>query len=363
MPLRCVDTNNKQTSIQAFDLSHDEWDALRIANRANHHLVMPCCPSQAVLKRSPLGKQFFAHKSKVDCVTAPESEDHLHLKEMAVKTARAHGWTANTEMTGTTPSGETWRADVFAQKGKHKVAVEIQLSSQTYEEILRRQARYEQSGIRCFWLLRKPLKRAPTYELPAAQVIGTPGSFLAIGVPMQEFFDALFSGRLRFGVPVNFAATVRVYTRPMECWRCKAETRIIGAFEVAFGPNECRLSVLDLDKFPDIFEEIRGRLPNNLGTGIIKPRFSNIMGHPYLSNGCAHCDALIGAHFEFYAMHEEEEKSCSFPIRISTRWRDAIERSGKYDKGWAIYSLLDKGLAIRHNSANDRAVSASAKHH
>jgi hypothetical protein len=126
----------------------------------------------------------------------------------------------------------------------------------------------------------------------------------------------------------------------MNCWRCNAETRIITAIKVAFGPNECRLSVFDLDKFPDVFEEIRSHLPRDLGVGAIRPRFSKTLERSYLSNGCVHCDVLIGAHYEFNALYKEEV--CSFSIRISERWRQAIEGNGTYDKGWAVYSLLDK---------------------
>jgi competence CoiA-like predicted nuclease len=163
-----------------FDLSPDEWRALEAENRAARQLGLPCCSSRAVLKRSNLGTQFFAHKAASDCSTAPETETHLRLKRMVVEAARAHGWDAETEVVGVAPSGERWKADVLARDGRHVVAVEIQWSAQTVEEARRRQARYASSGVRCLWLLRTRAARVharcrpdddgdelPTDRLPA----------------------------------------------------------------------------------------------------------------------------------------------------------------------------------------------------
>jgi competence CoiA-like predicted nuclease len=86
---------------------------------------MPCCSAPVILKRSRLGTRFFAHKAVGACTTAAETEAHLLLKTMAVEGARAHGWSVTTEMPGTSPSGEAWRADVLAQKGGRKVAIEF----------------------------------------------------------------------------------------------------------------------------------------------------------------------------------------------------------------------------------------------
>jgi hypothetical protein len=114
MPLRCLDLTG--WSIQSFDLTDEQWRSVELENRKSRSLRMPCCGSQVILKRSHLGTQFFAHKAIGSCVTAPETETHFQLKKTVVDTARANGWEAATEVSGNSPSGEQWTADVLAQK-------------------------------------------------------------------------------------------------------------------------------------------------------------------------------------------------------------------------------------------------------
>ena len=202
---------------------------------------------------------------------------------MTVEIARAHDWTAETEASGTTPSGELWRADVLAWKGQHRVAIEIQWSAQNNEETMRRQTRYAASGVRCLWLMRHrgfPVDRA----LPAAHIGGTAEAGYTATLktvtgqqvlPIEELLAAAFSKRLRFGIPIGISGQVEIFVRQRHCWSCRAKTQIISDVGVVVGPNKFRFSVSDFDAHLALFDFIRHRLPNNLQIGAVKHRFSS----------------------------------------------------------------------------------------
>ena len=343
LPLRCLDSA-AGSSIHAFDLSADEWLKLSEENRNFRHLRMPCCSAPVVLRRSRLGTQHFVHRTVGDCKTAPESEAHLRLKQLVVEVARANGWEAAAEVVGASPDGDDWRADVLARKGNVKVAVEIQWSPQTQEETWRRQDRYEQSGIRCLWLLRQrdiPVDR----NLPVAGIEGEPAEgFTALvptgsgtqSLPMEQFLHAAFSRRLRFGMPTGVDATVTVWMGRMFCWSCGSETEIISGIEIAAGPQEIRFSIPGIGEHLDLVEIVWGHLPGDKKFEAIKRRFSKTQNRTYLSNGCAHCDAFIGEFFEHEAW-QDQEPICVFETRISERWRAAILGHHGYQEGWGVY--------------------------
>src|SRR5262245_32280524 len=103
------------------------------------------------------------------CATGPETKEHLELKRIVVEAARRRGWTADTEVTGITPAGEQWRADVLAQNDPRKVAIEIQWSGQSNDETWRRQGRYKRCHIRGLWL--KPTDYCKCYSSALADKV------------------------------------------------------------------------------------------------------------------------------------------------------------------------------------------------
>ncbi|MCK3776682.1 hypothetical protein MZK49_08045 [Ensifer sesbaniae] len=344
MPLRCVDETGND--VYAFDISAEEWRALSKRNRESRTLRMPCCSAPVTLRRSSRGTQHFAHKAAGDCTTAPETEAHLRLKQIAVEVARKHGWDVKSEVTGTAPSGEVWIADVLAQKNTAKVAIEIQWSPQTNEETMRRQERYRQSGIRCLWLFRKP--GFPVIEaLPAAQVAEQNGTYHAHfscqRMSVESLLDAAFGRRLRFGIPSPGTAFAQIRVGEGDCWKnnCRAKTRIVTGVDVSFGSYTARFSVSELGEYPALFEDIFRHLPHVPRLGHLKRRFSKTRERAYMSNGCYRCDSLFGDFYEFEAQYFEEVVS-SFPIHVSPEWKQAIENSG-YVPEWAVYSPAELG--------------------
>jgi hypothetical protein len=343
MPLRCRNPFINQ-DVHAFDLSAGEWRSLADENRKSRHLRLPCCAADVVLKTSQRSVQFFAHKAKGSCWTAPETEAHLRLKQLAITAARANGWSAAAEVRGSTPDGEPWIADAFARKGAHKVAVEIQWSGQTNDETLARQARYARSGVRGLWLLRQPGFPIGRH-LPAARVTGTagdgyravlPNNGHAQEVPMTEFLDAAFGGRLKFRMPKGFAAHVALWGNEAECWSCHRSARVITSIAVAYGPFSCQFSIPEITNFPAVFEIVRGRLPPTFAGVAIKPRYSKTQERTYLSNGCIHCDALFGQFFESN-YYDDMMKICEFLTPANDAWCHVIADQCEEISRWGVY--------------------------
>ena len=309
---------------------------------------MPCCNAEVVLKTSKLGTRFFAHKRAGDCIVTGETEHHLRLKQIAVEVARSFGWEAETEVPGKSPSGEVWIADVLATKDEAKVAIEIQWSSQTLEETLRRQRRYADSGVRCLWLMRRNIRDGfwGTEELPVARVAKSEngGDYIAHlclsynqeqSFDVRQFLQAAFLKRLRYRVPKGCLGTVSVWVGPIECWRCKKDTNIVTSVQIDLLDTEPSvLRVSELEGHPANIRKVVEHIPKSLRVGTIKPRFSKTEEGSYLSNGCSYCGALIGRFFEHQAWYLDSEVG-RFDVCVDDGWLQLLCGF----EGWAVYSF------------------------
>lgn len=123
---------------------------------------MRCCGSSAIPKTSKLGTKFFAHKTDA-CGTEGESTEHLRCKELIVEGAKNSNWSAFPEEAGNDKHGNSWVADVLCTNNENKIAFEVQLASQTFDEYKRRTERYNNSGVKCLWLIKRK-RRHPIAE-------------------------------------------------------------------------------------------------------------------------------------------------------------------------------------------------------
>ena len=103
-------------------------------------------------KTSENGLQFFAHLSN-ECETAPETIWHKTAKEMIRNYCEQRSIFCKTERSE--PENRKWQSDVYIEINSRQVAIEIQRSYQHRDEFFRRQSRYVEGGVECFWLLRK----------------------------------------------------------------------------------------------------------------------------------------------------------------------------------------------------------------
>ncbi|GEM_PF-1692451 len=138
--------------VESFSTPQDQWAQWRklpVGSFVIGHQRIP-----AVLKRSPLGLQFFACAPGHAGMTRPESIEHQIAKIALVRGLRAVGVPARVEWPGTTPQGESWIADVFAPLPSGPAVFEVQMSQQHWDDYRARTHRYAMSGARCIWLVR-----------------------------------------------------------------------------------------------------------------------------------------------------------------------------------------------------------------
>lgn len=365
MPLRAVgDAGN----VQAFEFDASRWAVLKQGYRAMG-LRIPCCDSPAIPKTSKLGNFFFAHERRGECTTAPESPEHLYCKGLIASAAQSAGWTVTTERPGSSPEGEDWVADVFCEKGKTRIALEVQMSPQTDEETIRRQVRYKASGVRGAWFYgpraRKSTvafnKDTPAFGLPPIE-LGVVPLVQRFGIPLDEFVVALLSKRLIWTVPE--------YSRPHfvefmhdVCWACKKPVKqVYGHIDGSGLPDgidpdvddlgqswhEKHFTVASLSQYLEAVltligsDELRAQGLNAIGTRDV------INGKPTrwgYSNFCFHCRAPqnnfhVGERLRkaLYGTSESEDDSAEPEVGYAP-----IPRLVKGEGGWVYHAPKEPG--------------------
>lgn len=129
------------------------WEALKQHAQLGD-FMMPCCQAPAVLKTSINSLQFFAHLSD-ECSTAPETVWHKSGKVAVLAALNGIGIEASEEVAGQSPRGFTWKADVLFSFQGRTIAIELQRSYQHLRDYIRRQERYTESNVECYWLTRR----------------------------------------------------------------------------------------------------------------------------------------------------------------------------------------------------------------
>ena len=315
MPLRAIRPDG--SSVLSVDCSPQQWTAIKTEAKRTLGWRLPCCDSAVVAKTSRNGLAFFAHKAKGECAWSEETVHHIRLKSLAVAAARAAGWESQTEVCGCTEAGQGWVADVLAQRGRVRVAVEIQWSPQTEADLRFRQNRYALAGIRGLWLIRSPTfpvckeipavcvreTKAGHYEAlvphgtPWARRISTSDDWF-YRLPAQDLLSLAFSGNLRWGIRIGEPLSYEVWASTISCWKCKAKTAPVTKILVALSGYPVSLTVDCLEQAPALLSAIvPEKLRQEQLIGSLKQRYSRTEQRSYLSNGCVACDVLQGRFF------------------------------------------------------------------
>jgi len=300
LPLRALSFSE---NINAFELNDSDWDILKKTYK-NLELKLPCCHAEAIPKTSKLGNFFFAHKTRDVCTTAPESAEHIFLKSIIAKAAANAGWTVTTEFPGQSDDGEQWIADVYCEKGKAKVAIEVQLSYITYETLKFRTEKYQKSNVRPAWFLlntkfanyySEQSKSVPFFKLNKF----IPGEIPFVedfGIPVNVFVDNLLNKKVQWvKTPWDYEF---LYVEDT-CWRCKKDVKQVYGYsidvyyEVAKTvPNASTVLFGILDIISN--DELKGLGLNYIGQ--FEHLKGNAPGFPYC-NVCIHCDAPQNNHY------------------------------------------------------------------
>ncbi len=333
MPLRCLDHAGQ--SLDAVAMAPSDWTTLTVVNRRDRHLRMHCCGAPVVLKTSRLGTRFFAHHALGGCASGDESPEHLYLKALAIAAARAAGWTAEAEVSGTTPSGAPWRADVLATRGRHRVAVEVQWSGQADDETVRRQARYAASGVRALWLFRRP-GFAVDPDVPAVRVRGTLAAGLTVlGLPAADFLAAVFDRRLRFGIAAGASASLTVDGAIATCWGndCGALTRVVTGLAVVSGGSSCRVALGALGTHPPVIAALSRLLPADPLRGRVRVRRATGAA----VTGCFRCDRPVEA-----AARASRTTLVSVALTVTPDWAAMIAAQPGYAPVWSVVPVAPR---------------------
>jgi len=151
-------------------------------------------------------------------------------------------------------------------------------------------------------------------------VISRPAGELSFHVPLfalelGSFVAGLLNGSVRWAPQVGRRYQLGVVPHEEACWRCGKPTQIVvgatlhdewlGPLGYATVHSDEHLKWLQPFLTPAVRQQLR--------LGEVKQRYSRTAGERYLSQGCVHCDALMGA---FYVMELALEVVYSEPTAV-----------------------------------------------
>ena len=335
MAFSCKSDND---TIYSFQYDPKDWIALK--ENKESVFEMTCCGNQAILKTSKLGTQFFAHKVKpkhTNCSTGGESAEHIHIKYLVMKELDRNGWAVEVEKRGFTPNGEEWIADIYAEKGRAKIVIEVQWSPQSFIEIKRRQQAYKDSGIRGAWLLRSGSANRrnaivgdfmySTKHLPVFSIYKNKGvsnnsyevcninkinanqgltykPLIPIQLELSCFIEKLVSSKIKFDLESSVTSQLSLDIMKMDCLACGKVTETVVSVNVrstdtAYGiersSNSYNTPVDQCSK--KTIDFVNANFSQMYGFAPLRNRYSENKGDSYIANSCTHCDALMGRNY------------------------------------------------------------------
>lgn len=173
-----------------------------IAEKAEKKELHTCpgCAHSVILKRGKIKIAHFSHAPDSQCAYgAGESELHMNTKLSIYNYLLNHG-AKNVEMEKFLGDN---RPDVYFEKDDNKIAIEVQISNLTFEEIQRRTLLYLEKNIHVLWI--SPIEEFKVHK--------DSGEFSIKS--WQEYLYWLYFENLYFWSPQGVEI---LYLRPVERW-------------------------------------------------------------------------------------------------------------------------------------------------
>lgn len=321
MGFKCV-LNEKH--IYSFSFTDEEWYALK-ADYRNQGLKISCCSTDCVPKENQLGTRFFAHKKLSDCPFSEisVSKEHQYLKYIISRSLVQMGWHVEHDKAGTTPTGSTWIADIYAEKNNSRFIFEIQWDDGPAEAALAKYHMFRESGIKAAWFMRiSPSKGFPYITYKAMNEIKVPAfpfkyekkekqfqitnlskpdegsnyNYNYESLEVCSFIQKLFSGEIHILGNPKSSYLLTLNMTSQRCWNCHRETSLAHKAVFSIKPKSEPVQLLQCniaDLPPEIIDLINGmelREKYRFGEIMARPDERNLK--PGLSNGCFYCDAI-----------------------------------------------------------------------
>lgn len=260
--------------IVAFDLTAEQFDALKTEVRADRDLLRFPDGLVAIPRSGAQVHAHFAHRSGEGGGGDAETIHHVLAKKAIRDVAIKRGWQAQLEVRG--PDGR-WRVDVLLTRGSRRVAFEVQWSHQDIAEYCERTARYAADGVDTVWLSRYTARTWRDIERAVQALPYQPGKVGDYGptFPLEAAID-LCLAHLETAVIVPANAPGHAQT---ECYRCRKK----------FGYHPAATLFGEKTQWSDEERTALGAWAAHL-----KKAYSKTANTTYLAWHCPHCGAMQG---------------------------------------------------------------------
>jgi len=109
----------------------------------------------------------------------------------------------------------------------------------------------------------------------------------------------------------------------------------VPSIELVRNGSKLECCVSDFTEYPELISEVQANLPRDVEVGQLKSRYSQMLACSYTSNGCYHCDALHGQHFEIHSRYNEVD-AASFEGEARDKWQAMVEALEASEDGHLI---------------------------